>query len=244
MKRMNIAQAVVRGIGLASAALVVLACSVDNPCQKNDPALVKKFGVPKEQTEGRDGLCYTVDPDKPNWGSKCDALELCGGGLFCAPDPLGMCTAVGCNLDPKKDKVCTDGFTCIETGNADIPTICIPVPPAPPPAPPAESTAPGEETQSVSESASDGGTGDEETGAAPDSGSDESPPVEPNIGTPCTSATDPVCVGGTFCEAQSLGYCTVMDCASGLANEATCAAASGFCYATAPAPPSGICTVQ
>jgi hypothetical protein len=122
--------------GLAS-----LACEVDEPCMDNDPELVEKFGVPEHQTEGPDGLCYAVDPEVKNWGASCDSLELCGGGLICPGEELPICTAVGCNPDPKKDEVCGKGFTCIETGDVEVPTICVPVPPTPPPAAPTASSA-------------------------------------------------------------------------------------------------------
>lgn len=214
-------------LGFVAVGFASLACEVDEPCMDNDPKLVEKFGVPKHQTEGPDGLCYTVDPEVKNWGASCDSLELCGGGLICPGEELPICTAVGCNPDPKKDEVCGKGFTCIETGDTEVPTICVPIPPTPPPAAPTASSAP-----------DDGGAGD---AAADVDTSGEA--MEPNIGTECDGADDPICVGGTFCEAQSLHYCTVGDCAAGLQNEAACASA-GFCYSTSPAPATGICTVQ
>jgi hypothetical protein len=240
-------------IRLGCVVLGVLAssCKVDEPCMDNDPELIEKFGVPEHQTEGPDGLCYTVDPQVKNWGASCDSLELCGGGLICPGEELPICTAVGCNPDPKKDKVCSKGFTCVETGDVEVPTICIPLPPAPPAPPPSTPIATEEEqTSSPSElgdaGASDSGseTSAEVTGDPSDAGaSTEAPVVEPNIGTACGAADDTVCVGGTFCEAQSLHYCTVPNCAAGLENEAACASV-GFCYSTAPAPATGICTVQ
>ena len=218
-----------------------LGCEVDEPCMDNDPELVEKFGVPEHQTLGSDGLCYTVDPAVKNWGAPCDSLELCGGGLICPGEQLPICTAMGCNPDPEKDKVCGRGFTCIETGEADAPTICIPLPPAPPPAPAPD----GDESSGPGPEVVDGGASDAAPAPETEAGlTTEAVEVEPNIGTACSAADDPVCVGGAFCEAQSLGYCTVANCAAGLENEATCAAAAGFCYSSPPAPATGICSVQ
>lgn len=226
-------------LGFIVLGTLALGCEVEDPCMDNDPELVEKFGVPEHQTEGPDGLCYTVDPQVKNWGASCDSIELCGGGLICPGDELPICTAVGCNPDPKKDEVCGRGFTCIQTGDVDVPTICVPLPPAPPPPAPTES----ESTVDPSDGA-DAGVGDAGRDAPEDAATNtEAPAVSPNIGTECDSADDPVCVGGTFCEAQSLHYCTVADCAAGLENEAACAAA-GFCYTMSPLAPSGVCTVQ
>lgn len=216
------------GFGLFSSA-----CEVDNPCQTNDPDLVEKFGVPEHQTEGADGICYVVDPAVKNWGSACDSIALCGGGLICAAPQMPICTAIDCNPDNTKDKVCGEGFMCIATGES-TPTICVPMP-APMPSASTESSS---ESQGPSGDAGTGDGGDETT-----SGESTEDEVAPNVGTACTSATDPVCVGGTFCEAQSLMYCTLANCAEGLENAAACADV-GFCYSTAPAPATGICTVQ
>lgn len=227
-------------LGCVVLGLVTLGCEVDDPCMDNDPELVEKFGVPKHQTEGPDGLCYTVDPQVKNWGASCDSLALCGGGLICPGEDLPICTAVGCNPDPKKDKVCSKGFTCVETGNATTPTICIPLPPAPPPPAPTEDEA---TSSSPIDSPGDAGADAGEESTAESGDTTEPAAVAPNIGTDCDAADDPVCVGGTFCEAQSLHYCTVPNCAAGLENEEACASV-GFCYSTAPAPATGICTVQ
>jgi hypothetical protein len=223
------------GLGLLS-----FACEFENPCQANDPDLVKKFGVPEQQTEGADGMCYTVDPAVKNWGAACDSLDLCGGGLICTAPDLPICTAIECNPDMTKDKVCGEGFMCIATGK-ETPTICIPLPPPTPSAEPQTSSETSSDTTGAT--AGDAGAADAATseGETTESTTTE---VAPNVGTACTSATDPVCVGGTFCEAQSLNYCTLPNCAEGLENAAACAAASGFCYSTAPAPATGICTVQ
>lgn len=202
-------------------------CEFDEPCQANDPALTKKFRIPTHQTQGEDGLCYIVDPAEPNWGGACDSVSLCGGGLICAAPQLPICTAIDCNPDNTKDKVCGTGFMCIATGE-NTPTICVPEPPVTPSA---------DQTQSEPTTAGDAGSETHDASAA------ASTEPEPNVGTACTSPTDPVCVGGTFCEAQQLGYCTLANCAEGLENAAQCAAV-GFCYSTAPAPATGICTVQ
>lgn len=202
-------------------------CEFDEPCQANDPALVKKFGIPKQQTQGEDGLCYAVDPSVPNWGGACDSLDLCGGGLICAAPQLPICTAIDCNPDNGKDKVCGKGFMCIATGE-NSPTVCVPQPPA---------------TPSTDQTASQPTDTAGDAGVTNDAGDDTSTALTPNVGTPCSSPTDPVCVGGTFCEAEQLKYCTLSNCAAGLENAAQCAAV-GFCYSTAPAPATGICTVQ
>lgn len=118
-------------LGFVVLGSVTLGCDVDEPCMDNDPELVAKFGVPKHQTEGPDGLCYTVDPQVKNWGASCDSAELCGGGLICPGEQLPLCTAIGCNPDPKKDQVCGPGFTCVQTGDA-TPTLCVPLPVTPP----------------------------------------------------------------------------------------------------------------
>lgn len=218
-------------------------CTVDEPCQDNDPELIEKFDVPKHQTEGPDGLCYTVDPEVPNWGAGCDSGALCGGGLICAAPDLPICTAIGCNADPEKDEVCAKGFTCLATGGGN-PNVCLPLPPAPPPPPPTPDPT-DEPDDGSDEITGDAAAGDGGSVVSSDAGeSTEATPVAPNIGTDCTSATDPICVGGTFCESQQMHYCTVPNCAAGLENEAACAAANGFCYTTAPAPATGICTVQ
>lgn len=221
------------GLGLFS-----FACEFENPCQANDPELVEKFGVPEQQTEGADGMCYAVDPAVKNWGAACDSLNLCGGGLICAAPDLPICTAIECDPDVAKDKVCGEGFMCIATGK-ETPTICIPLPPAPMP-----SADPQTSSEATSSSAGDAGAGDAAASEGNETAESTTTEVAPNVGTDCSSADDPVCVGGTFCEAQSLHYCTLPNCAEGLENAAACAAASGFCYSTAPAPATGICTVQ
>lgn len=223
------------GLGLFS-----FGCEFDDPCQDNDPELVEKFGIPKHQTEGEDGLCYPVDPAVPNWGGACDSISLCGGGLICAAPQMPICTAIDCNPDMAKDKVCGEGFMCIATG-ADSPTICIPIPETPMPSADMQSSS----ESTVAHDAGSSDAGDANEGAETtneETTAEETTEVAPNVGTRCTSPTDPVCVGGTFCEAQQLMYCTLANCAEGLENAAACAAA-GFCYSTAPAPATGICTV-
>ncbi len=70
------------------------------------------------------------------------------------------------------------------------------------------------------------------------------PTVQPNIGTTCSMADDPVCVGGTGCAAPSLPYCTVQGCATPGAAKDACDAAAGagfVCMAGAPFPDAGVC---
>jgi hypothetical protein len=224
-------------------ALFSFACEFDEPCQANDPKLVEKFGIPEHQTQGKDGLCYVVDPEVKNWGGACDSLDLCGGGLICAAPNLPLCTAIDCDPDNTKDKVCGDGFMCIESGK-DSPTVCVPMV-----APPAASTSQQSSSEAATSTAGDAGASDAGSGSADDTGespsttASETSEVAPNIGTECDMADDPICVGGAFCEPAQLGICTVGNCTEGGEYAAACAAV-GFCYSTAPAPETGICTVQ
>jgi hypothetical protein len=209
----------------------VAACMEDNPCHKNPTALVEDFDVDEYQTLGKDGLCYTVDPDKKNFGAACNDTALCGGGLICGGEQLPICTAIQCDLDPTKDKVCPkQGFACVATGEDFPASICIPLPPPTPSAMPSATPA------------SDAGTGD---GGGGGGDAEASPPAAtPNIGTPCATAGDPVCVDGAICPGAALPYCTVTGCATpGSALEAACLAV-GSCYTGAGAPADGICMTQ
>jgi hypothetical protein len=206
---------------LAIIGATTLSCTDKDPCHKNPDEAVEKFGVPEHQVSGKDGLCYTVDPDVPNWGSACSGIELCGGGLICAAPDLPVCTNINCDPDPKHDTVCPkEGFACVKTGKASPASICIPVKPAAPAATsakPAESAVPEETT----------------------------PAAKPNIGTACGPMGDPACVNGAVCLGNpQLPYCTVMSCAAGAENEAVCTTAGGTCYTDVGAPPGGICTVD
>jgi hypothetical protein len=192
-----------------------ISCTDSNPCHKNPTEYVDKYGAPEHQVNGKDGLCYAVDPEVPNWGGACGDSNVCGGGLICAAPDLPICTNINCNPDPKLDTVCPkEGFTCVKTGKATPASICIPKPAAKPAAAamPAPSVAPA---------------------------------AGPNIGTTCGDMGDPVCVNGAMCPGNpALPYCTVMSCSAGADNEKVCAAAGGTCYTGAGAPADGICTVD
>jgi hypothetical protein len=188
---------------------------------------------------GTDGLCHWPWYDEETWGQKCEQNEDCGQMLLCLAPDLPICTQINCDPDPKKDDVCGPGFMCISTGG-DQPTVCIPQP-----MPPAGSGGSSSATGGSPNLGGGAGAPPEGGMGGADSGSGGSTaPTAANIGTPCTEAGDPVCEGGTFCENTSLGYCTVMGCASSGDPKDACdgVAAQGFtCMAGAPFPDAGIC---
>jgi hypothetical protein len=202
----------------------------------NDPSVEEHLVV------GDDGLCHWPWYTDANWGSSCSENADCGANLICLAPELPICSRINCKVEPEQDTVCAPGFKCLGTGDT-TPSVCIPDPAAGGGGSGGSGGSGAQVTGGAGAEAAEGGSPSSEGGASA-GGASSAAMDEPNIGEACAAADDPVCKGGTFCEATMLGLCTVSGCAEpGTAKEACDAVMpQGFvCYSSPPAPAEGIC---